>query len=80
MKKILVILLTLVVVVGYSFLNYHFILMDSGIKILKKADLSFENTIVDVRGTHKLNMLLNPALLKSGIKNMIDDDSITIGK
>ncbi len=79
MKKILIISIIAGVLVSGA-LNYHFILMDSSIKILKKADLAFENTFVDARGAKKVKLFLDPALVKSGIKNLVDDESIHIGK
>ncbi len=79
MKKILIIFIIAGALV-FGALNYHFILMDSSIKILKKADLAFENTFVDARGAKKVKLFLDPALVKSGIKNLLDDESINIGK
>jgi len=79
MKKVFII----VVIAGtmiFGTLNYHFILLDNGLKILKKADMAFENTFVDARGAKKIKLILNPALIKSGIKNLIDDESVTIRK
>ncbi|MBN2255171.1 MAG: hypothetical protein JW736_05660 [Deltaproteobacteria bacterium] len=71
----------LAVIIGalvFGTLNYHFILLDDSIKILKKADLSFENTFVDARGVKLLKLLTDRALVKSGIKNLIDDESLSI--
>ena len=79
MKKILIIFIIAGALV-FGALNYHFILMDSSIKILEKADLAFENTFVDARGAKKVKFFLDPALVKSGIKNLVDDESINIGK
>jgi hypothetical protein len=79
MKKIVII----VVIAGtllFGTLNYHFILLDNGLKILKKADMAIENTFVDARGAKKIKLIFNPALMKSGIKNLIDDESVTIRK
>jgi hypothetical protein len=79
MKKVFII----VVIAGaliFGTVNYHVILLDNGLKILKKADMAFENTFVDARGAKKIKLILNPALIKSGIKNMIDDESVTIRK
>ncbi len=79
MKKVLIIFIIAGVLVSGA-LNYHFILMDSSIKVLKKADLAFKNTFVDARGAKKVKLFLDPALVKSGIKNLVDDESINIGK
>jgi len=79
MKKVFIIIaIAATLILGT--VNYHFILLDNGLKILKKADMAFENTFVDARGTKKIKLILNPALIKSGIKNLIDDESVTIGK
>jgi hypothetical protein len=79
MKKMLI-LLIITAALFFGVLNYHFILFDESIRILKKADLSWEDTFVDARGTKKLKLITNPALVKSGIKNLVDDESITIRK
>jgi len=79
MKKIFIIVLIAGTMV-FGTLNYHFILLDNGLKILKKADMALENTFVDARGAKKIKLILNPALIKSGIKNLVDDESVTIRK
>jgi hypothetical protein len=79
MKKGIV-LLVIIVALVLGTMNYHFILLDDSIKILKKADLSFENTFVDARGVKLLKLLTDPALVKSGLKNLIDDESLSIPK
>ena len=79
MKKILVILVIAGALV-YGALNYHFILLDTSIKVLKKADLTFDNTFVDARGAKKLKLYLNPSLVKAGVKDLFKDESITIGE
>lgn len=53
-------------------LNYHFILLDDAIKILKKTEVTFEDTFVDARGSGKLQLLFKPALIKAGVKDMLD--------
>jgi hypothetical protein len=73
MKKVLLIL----VITGalfFSALNYHFILMDKNVKILKKVELTFSNTFVDARGTKKFKLLLNPSLVKAGIRKAFRDN------
>jgi len=77
-KKI--IFFALVVVLGIVALNYHFILMDSSIKILKKNEMTFEDTFVDARGIKKAKLYLKPALVKAGIKDLFTDESVTVGK
>ncbi|MBC8394322.1 MAG: hypothetical protein H8E17_17355, partial [Deltaproteobacteria bacterium] len=58
----------------------HFILMGSKVKILKKVDLTFEDTFVDARGVNRVKLYLKPALVEAGIKDLFEDDSLTIGK
>jgi len=78
MKKIFVLIIAAACV--YGVLSYHFILTDESIKILKKTDLTFEETFVDARGTKKTKLFLNAALLKAGVRDLFKDDSVTIGK
>jgi len=70
MKKALLILIVTVALI-FTALNYHFILMDKNVKILKKVKLTFNNTFVDARGAKKFKLFLNPSLVKAGIKNAI---------
>ena len=75
-------LMVLIIAAGcaYGVLNYHFILMDSSFKILKKSEMTLDDTFVDARGSAKSKLFLNPALLKAGVKDLFNDDSVTIGK
>ncbi len=72
MKKILILL-----VIGggliFGALNYHFILMDRSIEVLKKAELSLDNTFVDARGANKIKLIFNLALVKAGIKELLEE-------
>ena len=71
MKK----LLTLLIFAGalaYGVLNYHFILMDETVNVLKKVELTFQDTFVDARGEKKIKLLLKPSLVKAGLKDVID--------
>jgi hypothetical protein len=70
MKKLLI-LLIVAGALAYGALNYHFILMDKGVKVLKKVDLTFQDSFVDARGEKKINLLLKPSLVKAGIKDVI---------
>lgn len=79
MKKTLIILIIAGALV-FGILNYHFILLDSSVKILKKADMTFSDTFVDARGAKKYKLYLNPSLVKAGIKNLFSDEGITIEK
>jgi hypothetical protein len=56
----------------FGTLNYHFILLDSGIKILKKVNYTFNDTFADARGSKKYKLLLNPALVKVGVKDLYE--------
>jgi len=70
MKKALLI----IVIAGaliFIALNYHFVLVEKNVKILKKVELTFNNTFVDARGAKKLKLFLNPSLIKAGIKNVL---------
>ncbi len=78
MKKLIILIIA--AACAYGVLNYHFILMDSSFKILKKNVMTLDNTFVNARGSNKSKLFLNPALLKSGVKNLFNDDSVTIGK
>jgi len=79
MKKTLIILIIAGALV-FGIVNYHFILLDSSVKILKKADMTFSNTFVDARGAKKYKLYLNPSLVKAGIKDLFTDEGITIKK
>ncbi len=78
MKKLIAIIVAAALVAGS--LNFHFIYLSGSVKILKKADMTFEDTFVDARGAKKIKLLLKPALVKAGIKDLFRDESITIGK
>jgi hypothetical protein len=78
-KKVAVVVVILAVL-AFGTLNYHFILLDSSIKILKKVDLTFKDTFVNARGSKKYKLLLNPALVKAGVKDLYEREGITIGK
>jgi hypothetical protein len=79
MKKIAVVVV-IIAALAFGTLNYHFILLDSNIKILKKVDLTFKDTFVNARGSKKYKLLLNPALVKAGVKDLYEKEGITIGK
>ena len=70
MKKTTLILVVTVALI-FTALNYHFILMDKNVKILKKVKLTFNNTFVDARGAKKIKLFLNPSLVKAGIKKAL---------
>ncbi len=72
MKKI-VIGLTILAAAGYGLLSYHFVLLDSSMKILKKTNVAYENTFVDARGAKKLELALKPDLIAAGINDVLSD-------
>lgn len=77
MKKFLI-LLFFAGALAYGMLSYHFILMDRGVKVLKKVEMTFEDTFVDARGEKKIKLLLKPSLVRAGIKDVIDKASRSI--
>ncbi len=78
MKKVL--LLLIVAGIVYAALSCHFILTDHSIRVLKKTNLTFDDTYVDARGGKQAELYLNPALLKAGVRNLFKDDGVTIQK
>ena len=72
MKKI-VIGLTILAAAGYGLLSYHFVLLDSSMKILEKTNLAYENTFVDARGAKKVELALKPDLIAAGINEVLSD-------
>lgn len=78
MKKLLLLLIAAGGV--YGALSYHFILTDGSLKVLKKTSLTFDSTFVDARGDKRSQLLLNPELLKAGVRNLFKADGVTIKK
>lgn len=65
-----------ILIVGALFfgaLNFHVILFDDSLKILKKTELKLEHTFVDARGSKLFNILLMPDLLQAGIRDLLND-------
>jgi len=77
MKKIFIGLIILAAA-GYGVLNYHFVLLDGSMKVLKKTHLAYENTFVDARGAKKIEIALKPDLIAAGINDVIGDVSKSI--
>ncbi len=72
MKKVLIILVIITGIAVTNALNFHFILLDNNLKILKKTSLTFQDTFVDARGkVNKARLLVKPALIKAGIKELV---------
>ncbi len=80
MKKIIITLVIVVAISVVAGLNFHFILMDNNIKLLRKADLTLEYTFVDARGMNRAKLYINPTLIRAGVKDIFEDQSVTIGK
>ena len=80
MKKLIVGLI-IAAAAGYGLLSYHFILLDSSLKIIKKTDVRYENTFVDARGAKKIELALKPDLIAAGINDVFSqvDESIKKG-
>ena len=80
MKK-LIVGLVIAAAAGYGLLSYHFILLDSSLKIIKKTDVRYENTFVDARGAKKIELALKPDLIAAGINDVFSqvDESIKKG-
>lgn len=73
MKGVIVALLILGTAAGAA-LNFHFILLDDSLKVLKKTEMTLEDTFVDARGSKKLKLLLRPALMEAGIKDYLEKE------
>jgi len=72
MKKILITaILTAALVLGA--LNYHFILFDDGVKVLRKYEMTFEDTFIDARGAKKVKLLFKSSLLKAGVRDLLKE-------
>ncbi len=48
--------------------NYHFILFDDNLTVLRKSTQKFENTLVDARGTKAFQIALMPDLITAGLE------------
>lgn len=71
MKKLFLLLMVAgALIIGA--MNYHFILLDEGMRVLRKAEWSFEDTFIDARGVQKGKLLFKPSLLKAGIKDILN--------
>ncbi len=76
--KYLIVVIAVVGALAFGALNYHFIQVDSGMKMLKKTEMSMEYIYVDARGANRYKMYLNPTLLKAGIKELLEKEGIEI--
>jgi hypothetical protein len=58
---------------AWALLRFHFILLDSRIKVLPKSDLTLAQTFVDARGAKKMRLLLDPDLAKAGLEDVLKE-------
>jgi hypothetical protein len=77
MKKLLVFLI-LIAAIAYGVFNYHFIWTDRGLRVLRKVEMTLDNTFVDARGEKQIRLFLDPALRKAGIKELLKEVSDSI--
>lgn len=77
MKHVLLIMFILGGLI-FGALNYHVILLDNSLKILKKPQMTLDSTFVDARGTKKFKLLLDPALMRAGFNDLLKSEGITI--
>jgi hypothetical protein len=80
MKNILIAVVVLAALCLFGALNYHVILFDDEIKILRKVDLTFTDTVVDARGMNRFKLVTRPNLVRAGIVEFIEGDAVTIRK
>lgn len=71
MKQIILVLVV-AGIAGFGLLNYHFILFDKNLKIVKKTGVRYENTFVDARGAKKLELALKPDLVSAGYNDLLE--------
>lgn len=71
MKKFIAFFIIAGAVWGYSYLNYHMILFDDSLKILKKSEMSIKHSYVDARGHKMVAIVAMPDLIEAGIKEVI---------
>lgn len=76
MKYVIVIILVLGAL-GFGMINYHFILLDDSLKVLKKTEWTLDSTFVDARGNKKLKLVLNPALAEAGLKDLLKKEKLS---
>ncbi len=57
----------------FGAMNYHFILFDDSLKILKKSHMTLDSTFVDARGSKKFRLLLDPELMDAGFNKLLED-------
>jgi len=79
MKLFWIFVIIVAAAAAYLGFQYHVILLDDGVKILKKAEPGLEYTFVDGRGAiNKAKILVNPALVQAGVKDIFGGNGVTI--
>ena len=73
--KNLIILIFFGCLVTIISMNYHFILFDDNLTVLRKNNQKLENTLVDARGTKAMQIVLMPDLLAAGLKDQLKGKS-----
>ena len=68
-KKTIGIIIIIGIILGL--INFHFILFDSSLKILKKDKPTLDYTFIDARGAKNIKVFMNPVLIRAGIKDLI---------
>ncbi len=74
------IIIIILAALTFGAMNYHFILFDDSLKILKKSHLTLDSTFVDARGSKKFKLLLNPELMNAGFNKLLEDFKSGSGK
>ena len=79
MRLLFVVVLIVAAIAAYAAFQYHFILIDDGVRVLKKTKPTLDYTFVDGRGViNQAKILTNPTLVQAGIQNVLSGDGATI--
>ena len=79
MKVFIAVLLVLCAIASYLVFQYHFIIINDGVQVLRKSEPSLKYTFVDGRGVvNKAKILANPTLVKAGVQNIFSGEGVTI--
>lgn len=66
-----IIVFAIIGVVLYLLLSYHFIIIDNGVKLLKKSSLTLEYTIYSAKGKTNAMILTIDELREDGIGDLL---------
>ena len=66
-----IIVFSIVGVVLYFLLSYHFIIIDNGVKLLKKSSLTLEYTIYSAKGKTNVVIMAIDDLREDGIGDLL---------